>query len=132
MAHLAILRDQENLIHGAHTAAVVKSQNQPHGQLPPKTPGLKAPKTPAPGTRAILGQKTTNAKAKTFQTPGLAGEKDLAKLKPLRTSVQKAAPRPARTEAVKLNVLQDAPLEEQEIEYMPPRGEGEALSCVCE
>lgn len=40
------LRDQENLVHGHQAAAASKSLNQGLKQLPPKTPGNKAPKTP--------------------------------------------------------------------------------------
>lgn len=40
------LRDQENLVHGHQAAAASKSLNHGVKQLPPKTPGNKAPKTP--------------------------------------------------------------------------------------
>ena len=39
-------RDQENLVHGHQAAAAAKPLNQGARQLPPKTPGNKAPKTP--------------------------------------------------------------------------------------
>lgn len=39
-------RDQENLVHGHQAAAASKPLNQGVKQLPPKTPGNKAPKTP--------------------------------------------------------------------------------------
>ncbi|MCJ1469230.1 hypothetical protein MMC07_007863 [Pseudocyphellaria aurata] len=39
-------RDQENLVHGHQAAAASKPLNQGIKQLPPKTPGNKAPKTP--------------------------------------------------------------------------------------
>ena len=69
-----------------------------------------------PKTRAPLGQKTTNAKAKPV-------DNDLAKSKAPSAKVRKATPKLAHTEPSKLNVLLDKPLEEQEIEYMPPRPE---------
>jgi hypothetical protein len=40
------LRDQENLVHSHQTAAAAKPLNQSVRQLQPKTPGLRAPKTP--------------------------------------------------------------------------------------
>ena len=39
-------RDQENLVHGHQAAAAAKPLNQGLGQLLPKTPGNKVPKTP--------------------------------------------------------------------------------------
>ena len=39
-------RDQENLVHGHQTTAAGKPLNQGLRQLPPKTPGNKASKTP--------------------------------------------------------------------------------------
>ena len=39
-------RDQENLVHGQQAAAASKPLNQDTGQLLPKTPGNKLPKTP--------------------------------------------------------------------------------------
>ncbi|EHK99816.1 hypothetical protein M7I_4311 [Glarea lozoyensis 74030] len=77
-----------------------------------------------PQTRAPLGMKTTNAKTKVFQTPGVPvlnkqGERTVQK--------QTSARRPKKAthaEAVKLKVLGDeSPLKERDcdVEYCPPR-----------
>lgn len=79
----------------------------------------------APRTgRAPLGNKTTNAKAKaTHQTPGVkARAPDLEKttIKPT-TNLRLKQPAP-QTESSKLEVHTDQdPLEEEEIEYAPPK-----------
>ncbi|KAI9754213.1 MAG: hypothetical protein M4579_004810 [Chaenotheca gracillima] len=175
-------RDQENLVHGHQTVAASKPLNQGVRQLPPKTPGARAAKTPfkvsfndennatqigdgkvtrkgsggneqagtkarkfgegdknafitpmGPRSRAPLGAKTTNVKARPFQTPGPSSREGMNKSKekpqqqkPLHTS-RKPKPQisPARTTKVE---LQDAQEElqmenddDREIEYMPPR-----------
>ena len=70
--------------------------------------------------------KTTNAKAKAFQTPvpppadnnpGKSGQKSV--------SARKAKPKVSHAEMTKLEVLGDKDeLAEPEIEYMPPRPKG--------
>ena len=70
--------------------------------------------------------KTTNAKAKAFQTPAPppAGN-DLGKTSQKSVSARKAKPRVSHAEMTKLEVLGDKDvLEEREIEYMPPRAKG--------
>ena len=80
----------------------------------------------APRTRAPLGMKTTNAKAKAFQTPAPPpADNDLGKTNQKSVSARKAKPRISHAEMTKLEVLGDADvLEEREIEYMPPRAKG--------
>ena len=70
--------------------------------------------------------KTTNAKAKAFQTPAPApAGNDLGKTSQKSVSARKAKPRISHAEMAKLEVLGDKDvLEEREIEYMPPRAEG--------
>lgn len=74
-----------------------------------------------PRTRAPLGMKTTNAKAKAFQTPsGPAAEKDLDKTQAKQTSARR--PKQKVTQTVKLDIHGDdpGPLEAREVEYAPP------------
>ena len=70
--------------------------------------------------------KTTNAKAKAFQTPApRAADKDLGKTNQNSVSARKAKPRVSHAEMMKLDVLGDKNiLEEREIEYMPPKAKG--------
>lgn len=70
--------------------------------------------------------KTTNAKAKAFQTPAPPpAENDLGKTNQKSVSARKAKPRISHAEMTKLEVLGDKDvLEEREIEYMPPRAKG--------
>ena len=73
----------------------------------------------APKGRAPLGQKTTNAKAKPFQTP----KDDPGKSKQA-SSARKPRVRVSHTEPVKIDVLSNQNEEEEpEIEYMPPRAQ---------
>lgn len=74
--------------------------------------------------------KTTNAKAKAFQTPAPPpAENDLVKTNQKSVSARKAKPRISHAEMTKLEVLGDKDvLEEREIEYMPPRAKGWYLS----
>ena len=75
-----------------------------------------------PKTRAPLGAKTTNAKAKAFQTPAIPAKGDLASIKKNSVSAQKAKPKPKPAETTKLEVLGDEEKDDiPEIEYMPPR-----------
>ena len=70
--------------------------------------------------------KTTNAKAKAFQTPGPAAfDFELTKQVQKSASARKAKPKVSLTESTKLNILVDnvelgVEQEEREIEYMPP------------
>ena len=76
--------------------------------------------------RAPLGLKTTNAKAKAFQTPAPATiDNDLDKGAQKSATARKAKPRVSHAEMTKLEILGDKnELEEREIEYMPPRSKG--------
>ena len=71
--------------------------------------------------------KTTNAKAKTLQTPAPPpADNDLGKINQNSVSARKAKPRISHAEMMKLDVLGDKDiLEEREPEYMPPRAKGE-------
>ena len=70
--------------------------------------------------------KTTNAKAKAFQTPAPPlAHNDLGKTNQKTVSARKARPRVSHAEMTKLEVLGDVNvLEEREIEYMPPKAKG--------
>ncbi len=74
--------------------------------------------------------KTTNAKAKAFQTPAPPpADNDLGKTNQKSVSARKAKPRVSHAEMTKLEVLGDKDvLEEREIEYMPPRAKSRHLS----
>ncbi len=82
-----------------------------------------------PRTRAPLGAKTTNAKAKALQTPAPQPvDNDLGKPIQKSASARKPKPRVSHAEMTKLEVLGDKDeLEEREIEYMPPRGKGDMI-----
>ncbi|KAL2129375.1 hypothetical protein VTI74DRAFT_7893 [Chaetomium olivicolor] len=89
-------------------------------------PGKAAMVTPAePRTaRAPLGNKTTNAKARaTHQTPGVKPlGRDIEKATNRPTSNRRLKQAPPYVEAPKLEVHTDRnPLEEEEIEYAPPK-----------
>ena len=73
-------------------------------------------------TRAPLGQKTTNAKAK-FQTPGPAvNENDLAKAKQRSASARKKGPRISHAEPVHIDILSDKDLDDDlDIGVIHPR-----------
>ncbi|MCJ1251065.1 hypothetical protein MMC30_008296 [Trapelia coarctata] len=81
-----------------------------------------------PRTRAPLGAKTTNAKAKAFQTPLPALlSNDMDKQTQKSATTRKAKPRVSHAEMTKLEILGDNEilgskddLEERKIEYMPP------------
>lgn len=70
--------------------------------------------------------KTTNAKAKAFQTPAPPpADNDSGKTNQKSLSARKVKPRISHAEMTKLEVLGDTDvLEEREIEYMPPRAKG--------
>ncbi|KAL8851754.1 MAG: hypothetical protein Q9221_003364 [Calogaya cf. arnoldii] len=76
-----------------------------------------------PRNRAPLGAKTTNARAKAFQTPAPAqNENDLGKTIRKSVSARKPKPKTTHPESTKLeDILADKEaLDEREIEYMPP------------
>lgn len=77
-----------------------------------------------PRTRAPLGMKTTNAKAKAFQTPaGPAPEKSPEKTQAPKTSARRPK-KVTHADTVKLQVLGDEePLAERDVEYCPPKPE---------
>ncbi|KAJ4306610.1 hypothetical protein N0V88_001415 [Collariella sp. IMI 366227] len=87
--------------------------------------GKEALVTPAPRTaRAPLGNKTTNAKARaTHQTPGAKQiGRDIEKTNIRPTSNRRLKQAAPQIEAPKLEVHTDrSPLEEEEIEYAPPK-----------
>ncbi|KAL9026757.1 MAG: hypothetical protein Q9196_004627 [Gyalolechia fulgens] len=77
-----------------------------------------------PRTRAPLGAKTTNAKAKAFQTPADAPiDNGLGKTNQKTASTRKPKPKALQPERTKLeDILADKEaLDEREIEYIPPR-----------
>ncbi|KAI4131092.1 MAG: hypothetical protein LQ338_001413 [Usnochroma carphineum] len=77
-----------------------------------------------PRNRAPLGVKTTNAKAKAFQTPAPASiGGGLGKPNQKSVSIQKPKPKVSCPETTKLeDILADKEaLDEREIEYMPPK-----------
>ena len=83
---------------------------------------------PGPRNRAPLGLKTTNAKAKAFQTPAAPPEQlDLGKATQRSATARKPKPKVSRAEMTKVDVKEDQDiLEEREIEYMPPPAKGRA------
>ncbi|CZS94048.1 uncharacterized protein RAG0_04079 [Rhynchosporium agropyri] len=76
-----------------------------------------------PRTRAPLGMKTTNAKAKAFQTPsGPAVEKELEKTQPKQQTSTRKPKRLIHADSVKLEVHGDeSPLADRDVEYCPPK-----------
>ena len=88
---------------------------------------------PGPRNRAPLGAKTTNAKAKAFQTPAPAqNENDLGKTVRKSVSARKPKPKTSHPETTKLeDILADKEaLDEREIEYMPPPAKGSLFGHV--
>jgi hypothetical protein len=74
-----------------------------------------------PRTRAPLGAKTTNAKAKGFQTPaGPALEKDLEKTQPKQSTRKPKKVTHAETTKIEVHGG-ESPLTEREVEYAPPK-----------
>jgi hypothetical protein len=75
-----------------------------------------------PRTRAPLGMKTTNAKAKAFQTPaGPAAEKEVEKAQALQSSTRRPK-KVTHAENTKIPVHGDeSPLAERDVEYCPPK-----------
>ncbi|KAE8442644.1 hypothetical protein EG329_003001 [Mollisiaceae sp. DMI_Dod_QoI] len=84
----------------------------------------------APRERAPLGAKTTNAKAKPFQTPaGPALGKELEKTQPKQTSARRPK-KLIHADAVKLEVHGDeSPLTERDVEYCPPKPKELPFEC---
>lgn len=83
-----------------------------------------------PRNRAPLGVKTTNAKAKVFQTPAPASiHVGGGRTNQRSASVQKPKPKASHPETTKLeDILADKEaLDEREIEYMPPKPKGSVL-----
>ncbi|MCJ1333242.1 hypothetical protein MMC10_009936 [Thelotrema lepadinum] len=116
--------NDENGIEAAKTGLKKSKGNDDLFTGPKKTASNKnAFATPvAPKTRAPLGQKTTNAKAKPFQTPAaLQLDNGLGKSKQNSVSARKPKLRVSHTEPVKVDVLGANVEEEPDIEYMPPR-----------
>ncbi|SLM33990.1 hypothetical protein LPUS_02642 [Lasallia pustulata] len=76
-----------------------------------------------PRNRAPLGLKTTNARAKAFQTPGPPiPENDLDKGAQRSATARKPKARVSLAEMTKVEILGDKDeLADREIEYMPPR-----------
>ncbi|KAK2630026.1 hypothetical protein QTJ16_000846 [Diplocarpon rosae] len=76
-----------------------------------------------PRTRAPLGMKTTNAKAKALQTPaGPALEKKPDKTEPKQQTGTRRPKKLIHADSVKLEVHgDDSPLAEREVEYCPPK-----------
>ena len=83
-----------------------------------------------PRNRAPLGLKTTNAKAKGFQTPARPAADDALnkgndKTQPRSASARRPKPRVSHAETTKVDPKEDEhALQEQEIEYMPPKPVG--------
>ncbi|CAL3963113.1 hypothetical protein PZA11_000828 [Diplocarpon coronariae] len=76
-----------------------------------------------PRTRAPLGMKTTNAKAKALQTPaGPAPEKELDKTEPKQQTSARRPKKLIHADSVKLEVhSDDSPLADRDVEYCPPK-----------
>ena len=78
-----------------------------------------------------MGLKTTNAKAKPFQTPGTSLlENEVKKVEGKAVGLK---PKASHGEANKLAVLEDLKdnnESEEEIEYMPPRAKGSLIYTV--
>jgi hypothetical protein len=76
-----------------------------------------------PRNRAPLGVKTTNAKAKAFQTPAVrVGNIDIEKARVKPTSIRRQKPKVSHTETVRVNVLDETgTLNERDVEYCPPK-----------
>ena len=75
-----------------------------------------------PRTRAPLGAKTTNAKAKAYHIPPPPSAEDVPEKSPQKSaSARKSKPRVSHAEMTKLDIHGDLDeLREREIEYMPP------------
>ncbi|MCJ1393730.1 hypothetical protein MMC18_006606 [Xylographa bjoerkii] len=115
---------------GAMTAGKTLAKGKENLPVGSKLGGLtmkNAFTTPiGPRNRAPLGMKTTNAKAKAFQTPAPAAlDLEFNKQVQKSASARKSKPKMSLSEPAKLDILADnfeteAELEERDIEYMPP------------
>ncbi|KAI0547315.1 hypothetical protein F4679DRAFT_372414 [Xylaria curta] len=146
-------RGQENLAAShQHGAALKQQQGQTSRQLAPKTPGAKYSKTPmrvplndengaramtfkggdkanfaTPMTqraRAVLGDKTTNAKAKGLQPVNVkSAVRDIEQSQVKLQNTVRPKQREPHVETQKLQVHAEEtdPLSEDEIEYCPPK-----------
>ncbi|KAI0490727.1 hypothetical protein F4859DRAFT_18291 [Xylaria cf. heliscus] len=147
-------RGQENLAAShQHGAAIKQQQGQTSRQLAPKTPGAKYSRTPmkvplndengartskafkggdksnfaTPMTqraRAVLGDKTTNAKAKGLQTVNVKSavrELEQSQVKLQNTVRPKQRDPHAETQKLQVHAEETDPLSEDEIEYCPPK-----------
>ncbi|KAH0548128.1 hypothetical protein GP486_008144, partial [Trichoglossum hirsutum] len=77
-----------------------------------------------PRNRAPLGLKTTNAKAKAFQTPlEPAGDGGIEKAHQQTATARRTKPAPSHTDSGKLGApdVKGSKDDEREIEYMPPK-----------
>ncbi|KAL8928230.1 MAG: hypothetical protein Q9208_001940 [Pyrenodesmia sp. 3 TL-2023] len=77
-----------------------------------------------PRNRAPLGAKTTNARAKAFQTPAPGSIRgDLGKIDQKGGSIQKPKPKVSHPETTKLEdiLANKEALDQRDIEYMPPK-----------
>ena len=73
-----------------------------------------------------MGAKTTNAKAKAFQAPAVPVKDGLEKTNKKSVSARKPKPKAVPAEMTKLEVLGDKDESEiPDIEYMPPKANGE-------
>lgn len=84
-------------------------------------------------TRAPLGMKTTNAKARAFQTPAptmpIGTIKQRSAKRGSTRKVKKAAPLPEQaTQEKTVTVEEEEP--EREIEYMPPKPKRESIGLI--
>ncbi|KAI0873605.1 hypothetical protein GGS24DRAFT_382969 [Hypoxylon argillaceum] len=146
-------RDQENRAASLqHSAAIKQQQGQMSRQLGPKTPGAKFSKTPlkvplndengamtsrafkggdksnfvtpmAQRARAVLGDKTTNAKAKGLQTVNVKSairEIEQSQSKVPNTVRPKQRELQAETQKLEVHTEETDPLGEDEVEYCPP------------
>ncbi|KAI1180953.1 hypothetical protein F4777DRAFT_180496 [Nemania sp. FL0916] len=137
-----------------HGAVLKQQQNHANRQLGQKTPGPKFSKTPmkvplndengarmtskafkggdkssfvtpkAQGARAVLGDKTTNAKAKAQQTVNVKSavkEIEKSQVKPQTTIRPGRRELLAETQKLEVHAEEADPLSEDEIEYCPPR-----------
>ncbi|KAL9597487.1 MAG: hypothetical protein Q9219_005120 [cf. Caloplaca sp. 3 TL-2023] len=120
--------NDENTVTGFGGGKKILGKGNENGLFGGKQGGAaegKAFVTPiGPRNRAPLGAKTTNAKAKAFQTPALPPIGDqLDKTNQKTVSTRKPKPKALHPETTKLeDILADKEaLDEREIEYMPPR-----------
>lgn len=81
-------------------------------------------------SRAPLGMKTTNAKAKGIQTPAPPKDGGLGDKNQKSVSARKPKPKVSHAEMTKIDVLGDTELEERDIEYMPPKVQGEIQTAL--